>query len=176
MNHALSAFLTDADVSTWTGLPALGAAELASLFGVDLGSVRIAHDDRGEPPARGVWVAAPTRRFVGGLRLWLDDDDRERARVVLIEGIAPRDGDGAALSAPDLGPAEELLDASLGPLSLEGGERVYARRGLAVRLNPENGVLLGLLGFAPTTADDYRTRLRPTPLGDRPLLDRRTGR
>jgi hypothetical protein len=175
MNRALSAFLADADVSTWAGLPALGAAEVADALRVDLGTVRVRHDDRGDPPSSGAWVAAPTRRFAGGLRLWLDDD-REAPRVVLIEGVAPRGDDGGALTAPDLGPADELLEAALGPLLLEGGERVYAGRGLAVRLNPENGVLLGLLGFAPTTADAYRTRLRPTPLGERPLLDRREDR
>jgi hypothetical protein len=54
-----------------------------------------------------------------------------------------------------------LGETFLGRLRLEGGKRVYASRGLALRVNPENGVLLGAVGFAPTDTAEYRARLRP---------------
>ena len=70
---------------------------------------------------------------------------------------------------------EALLPAVLGPLVLDDGERVYPERGLAVRANPANGVLLELIGFAPTTAEDYRTRLRPALPVETPLPERQGG-
>jgi hypothetical protein len=169
VNDALRAFL-DGDVTAWAGLDAITIAEFGALLEVDLTARRRNRDDRGDPPVIGEWVAAPTKRFAGGLRIWLEDGDRTAdRRVVLIEGIAPRDDAGQSFTAPDLGPADLLLDAQLGPLLLDGGERVYSDRGLAIRVNPENGVLLGLLGFGPMPADDYRTRLRPAPIELRPL-------
>ncbi len=51
---------------------------------------------------------------------------------------------------------------------------MHAAAGLAVRLNPETGLLLGLVGFTPTDAETYRTRVRPRPQPTRTLLGRRS--
>jgi hypothetical protein len=153
VTDALRAFL-DADVSGFPGLPALRAADL----GIDLTHEHVNSDPLGDPAEPGTWVALPSHRFTDGLRCWLEGD-----RVVLLEGMSPSDDDGQPATAPDLGVPDETFDTNLGAVTIEGGERVFADRGLAIRLNPANGILLGLAAFAPTTVDDYRRRLRPAP-------------
>lgn len=188
LQQALAAF-ADADTAAWPGLPA--GTVLADLQGMpadtddgdtdgdaDAGGALAAFaaaledDDRrpgeaGDPPQLVQWLPVEAPRYAGGLRLWIDGAD-----VLAVEGVHPLDAAGAFLPAPDLGTPEETCDAQLGPLLLAGGERVYAARGLAVRLNPENGLLLSLVGFAPTTAQYYLARLRPLPEPFRPLLAR----
>jgi len=68
---------------------------------------------------------------------------------------------GASPITPEPGEPDALLDTVLGRLRLPGGERVYASRGLALRTNPGNGLLLGVLAFSPGTAAEYEARLRP---------------
>ena len=64
------------------------------------------------------------------------------------------------------GQPDATLDGGARSLWLPDGELVYAERGLAVRVNPANGVLLGLLGFAPTTCEDYREPAAAGPGAD----------
>lgn len=132
----------------WAGLPAGTApADLDGPRGEGrLGDERVAAS----------WVSVPSDVFAGGLRVWHDG-----STVLAVEGLDPLGADGGFLDAPELGEPEAALDTYLGRLQLHGGERVYASRGLAVRVNPENGVLLGTVGFPPTTVDEYRARLRP---------------
>ena len=153
MSDALARFVDEADVSTWTGLP----HDAAERLGVDVAESSGFGGLLGEPPSSASWIPLATRLFTDGLRAWIDDD-----RVVLLEGAMP-ERDGGFLSLPDLGEPELSLDFVFGPLTIVGGERVYASRGLAVCVNPRSGVLLALRGFAPTTADDYRRRLRVVP-------------
>lgn len=154
MIDALRGFL-DAEVSTFEGLPVLRAADI----GIDLARTRIDEDPRGEPPEPGEWVGVRSTRYADGLRCWLDGD-----RVVLLEGLSPNDDDGEPAVAPELGIPDAEFDTILGSVPIERGERVFASRGLAVRLNPANGILLSLAAFAPTTAERYRRALRPVPL------------
>lgn len=151
-----------ADVIGWRGLPAgLRLDDLDDLLGFDPG-FRL-RGERGDPSVTCPWVPVTSDVFDGGLRLWLEGD-----LVVLVEGVHPLDSSREFTAAPQLGEPEGVLDSFLGPLALDGGEQVYAARGLAVRVNPENGLLLGLVGFRPTTLEDYVARLRPvqspTPL------------
>jgi hypothetical protein len=144
-----------ADAAGWPGLPAGLALE-------DLEAVLpLAEDVRGEgvlgeERRAASWVGAESSVYEGGVRVW-----HEGRRVLVLEGRDPVGADGEPLAAPDLGEPDALFDTVLGRLVLPGGERLYAARGLALRVNPENGLLLGVLAFAPTTAEDYRARLRP---------------
>lgn len=144
-----------AEVEDWQGLPAgLSLADVGVVFPLGdgaTGSGRLGDERR---PAR--WISVASEVYKGGLRIWHDE-----GAVLVIEGRDPFDAAGAPLAAPDLGEPEAALDTVLGRLTLAGGEHVHAARGLALRVNPENGLLLGVLGFAPVTADDYRARLRP---------------
>lgn len=164
MNAAVRAFVDRADVSGWMGLPDLGPGELGATA-----PWIVSRGELGEPRRPARCVALPGGCFAGGLRCWIDDD----GRVLVVEGTRPRTADGIRIDPPDLGEPAERLPATLGSLTLEGGELVYPDRGLAVRVNPENGILLGLLGFAPTTAEDWSGRLRPAADVARPLA---TGR
>jgi hypothetical protein len=97
------------------------------------------------------WSGVASRAFSGGIRAW-----HEGERVLVLEGGTPVDA-----TVPDLGEPDKVLDWILGHLPLPGGELVYAGRGLALRINPETGVVLAALAFAPTTSDEYEERLRP---------------
>lgn len=158
----LTAFLDRADVSAWRGLDPVDLADV----GVDAAAIITVWAERGDPPHRARWCPADPGCFEDGVHCWIDDSHR----VELIEGRLPALADGRPVSAPDLGEPELRLDTKLDVLTLADGELVYAARGLAVRVNPENGLLLGLLGFAPTTADDYVGRLRPVQVVARPLM------
>ncbi len=162
LSRAFRAFAA-ADAAAWPGLPEhVQLPDFAPMAAFDL-------DDRfpgeiGAPPRAASWVAVESGVYAGGLRLWLADDE-----VVALEGIHPLDPDGEFRPAPDLGPPDAALTTLLGTLRLRGGELVFAERGLAVRANPDNGLLLGLVGFVPTTVADYRTRVRPVQEAARPL-------
>lgn len=135
------------------GLPAaLAPADLP--FAVDAGATGRGVLGAG---ARHAWVAGESGAYEGGVRVWLDDD----GAVLLLEGEDPVDGAGEPLLLPDLGEPEILREAVLDRLVLDGGERAYPSRGLVLRVNPANAVVLGVLVFAPTTSEDYLARLRP---------------
>jgi hypothetical protein len=160
MSPELRAFIERADAASWRGLPALTPREL--------GAEPPWLSSRGElgtPPREVRGVALPRGCFAGGFTAWIDDDDR----VLVIEGTRPRVGNGERVPPPALGEPALRLPTTLGSLVLDGGELVHPDRGVAVRVNPENGFLLGLVGFAPTTADDYVRRLRPVAAPTRPL-------
>lgn len=147
--------LMAADLADWRGLPAgLPLAEVGAILPVEEGP--IGTDVLGEDKRPVAWSAVESDVYEGGLRLW-----HEHGLALLLEGRDPVDPTGKPLRAPELGEPELALDTVLGRLHLPGGERVFAARGLALRVNPENGLLLGVLAFAPTTVEDYRARLRP---------------
>ena len=157
--------LATAAVQRWAGLPAISADDALAELGLAYDPALAQWSLRGEPPTEARWIGAPSRRFAGGLRLWLADDDT----VELVEAMRPLADDGSAIAAPDLGSAEAAIDLDIDGTVLARGELVYAARGLAVRCDPKNRALLGLLGFAPTSLDDYLARLRPAPERVRPL-------
>ncbi len=175
LQDAVRAFVA-ADLGAWTGLP--GGVRLTDLRGlIDLDEGDVRPGELGEPGENGIgepgagrgYVAAATDVYAGGLRVWVDDGD-----VVALEGIDPRDAAGEPVPAPPLGRPDLSLDTHVGPVRIPGGEQVHAAAGLAVRLNPETGLLLGLVGFTPTDAENYRTRVRPRPQPTRTLLGRRS--
>jgi hypothetical protein len=166
IERALSAFLA-ADVEAFSGLPAgLRLSDLEHLLAFDRSDLR--HGETGSPGGARIWLAAETATYHGGLRLWVDEDGE---RVVLLEGLNPLDDDGGPAMAPDLGEPDGVFDAVLGPLHVADAERVYADRGLAVQVYAGTGVLVGVLGFAPTTIEDYRSRLQPHHQVIRPLAE-----
>jgi len=139
-----------AEFAAFEGLPdGLTVDELEELLPVD--RVVVGRGLLGSSRRYASWAGAESQTFSGGIRVWHDG-----GRVLVLEGLDPVD-----TAAPDLGEPDAALDWALGHLPLPGGELVYAGRGLALRLNPENGVLLAALAFAPTTADEYEAGLRP---------------
>jgi hypothetical protein len=157
-----------AAIDDWTGLPPdLSLAEIAEVLIFDPTDLR--HGSSGDPVVERDWIPAVSSVYADGLYLWLDGQ-----QVIALEGIHPLDEGGDFTPAPDLGEPDARLTTRLGPLLLDAGELVYAARGLAVRVNPENGLLLGLVGFVPTGIANYRNRIRPVqppliPIPRRPL-------
>ena len=147
--------LAAAELAEWRGLAArVPLVDVAAVLPVEDGPTGT--DLLGEDRRPVAWSSVESEVYEGGLRVWHED-----GLALLLEGRDPVDSTGEPMQAPDLGEAEALLDSVLGRVFLPGGERVFAARGLALRVNPENGLLLGVLGFAPTTVEDYRVRLRP---------------
>jgi hypothetical protein len=166
LERAISAFLA-ADVEAFTGLPAeLRLRDIGHMVAFDRSDLR--QGVAGNPSGARLWLPAETATYHGGLRLWLDDDGE---RVVLLEGLHPLDDNGEPALAPDLGEPDGVFDAVLGPLHVPDAERVYADRGLAVQVYAGTGALVGVLGFAPTTIEDYRSRLQPYRQAIRPLAE-----
>ena len=164
LRTAVAAF-AEADLRTWTGLPAeVTLAALEELLAFDRTDLR--RGDAGDPSRTRLWVPAMSRTYVGGLRLWLGDDGEQ---VVLLEGVNPLDTSGESMRPPALGEAEAVLGAVLGPFHVPDGEFVHASRGLALQVYPDTGALVGVLAFAPTTVEDYRSRLQPHREPTRPF-------
>jgi hypothetical protein len=162
--RAVAAFVA-VDIDAFPGLPAeLRPEDLQPLLEFDPDDRR--RGDAGDPSSSRLWIPAETTRYRGGLRLWLDSDGE---RVALLEGVNPLDPEDEPVPAPDLGEPDETLAAVLGPFHVPDAERVYAGRGLAVQVYPDTGVLVGVLGFAATTFDDYRRRLQPHRQPTRPF-------
>lgn len=138
----------------WTGLPPGLRADQLGAFGVRPDEPFVGW--LGDPAREASWLAVDSDVYEGGLRVWLDDGE-----VVLVDGDDPIDSSGVPMRAPDLDPPDLRLDTVLDTLVLTGGELIYAARGLALRVNPANGLLLGARGFVPTTVEGYRARLRP---------------
>lgn len=161
LRDAVRAFAA-ADLDAWTGLPAeVHLADLRGLLDLDATDVR--------PGETGTYVPAATQVYAGGLRVWVQD-----GVVVALEGVDPVDAGGGPVAAPDLGPPDLALDTRVGPVRIPGGEQVHGASGVAVRLDPETGLLLGLVGFTPTDPETYRSRVRPHPAPTRTLLGRRS--
>lgn len=151
------------DPDAWEPLPPeLGLRDLEQLL--DLTPDVRGRDVLGSDRREAAWLAAGSLAYEGGLFVWLDGD-----AVVALEGRDPIADNGDAPLAPDFGTPEATLEAVLGDVILRGGERVFASRGVALRVNPGNGVLLGVVAFAPTTADEYVRRIRLIPA--RPSID-----
>lgn len=162
MNNDLMDFLA-ARVVSWTGLTAAHAEELRTMAGAN--SV-VLPGQLGEPPVHRKRLSLPTATFSGGLFAWLIDEV-----IVTLEGCLPSAPEGAMMVTPALGDPDLMLPFPLGSVLMPEAEWVFASRGLAVRLNLENGVLLGLVGFEPTTPDNYVRRLRPLHRSARFLRD-----
>jgi hypothetical protein len=161
---AVAAFL-DADVDAWPGLPVeVLLDDLEALLSFDRADVR--RGDAGNPSRTRRWLPAESAAYHGGLRLWLDDDGEH---VLLLEGVSPLDSRGEPMRPPALGDPDGTFDAVLGPFDVRDAERVYASRGLGLQVYPDTGALVGVLGFAPTTVADYRTRLQPHREPTRPF-------
>jgi hypothetical protein len=163
VHGSLDAFL-DADLGAVTPIPSpltLGDIEALTAVARDIGGRGRLGSNRRDAE----WVAAESSVYEGGLRVWVDGD-----LVLLLEGDSPVDGGGDPLVAPELGPPERSLETMLADVRLKGGEHIHASRGLSVRINPGNGLLLGVRVFSPTTPDDYVANLRPdSPMERSPL-------
>jgi hypothetical protein len=153
--HALAA----AELGGWSGLPAgLSLEEAGAELVVAADVAGTARLGAARIPVS--WLAAESSVYAGGLRLYLEDD-----RVVVVEGRDPTMRSGEPARAPELGEPALVLDALVGPLRLPGTELVFPERGLAVQLGSGDPGLRAVLGFAPTTAEEWVERLRPEQAG-----------
>lgn len=171
LSRSLAAFACG-DLIHWAGLPAdLTLDEVARFWSVSPDDEYDGQLGDAGIEARYVWL--DTTYFAGGLRLWVTEQPQGRS-VVAIEGRQPRSPDDLPVAAPDLGPPEAQAPARLGLIEFDHGERIYATRGLAVRVNPDTGNILGVIGYAPTRVADYLSHLCPLQSAPRPLVSGRS--
>jgi hypothetical protein len=140
-------------LSDWTGLPQ--GCTPAGMFG-DLGDPsEWAVRPLGEDFQR---AAFRVLELGGYYRPTLSARD---GRVILFDGMNPElTGDYTEL-IEDLGDPDERLDYSHGTLPVSGGEWIFAARGMTLFVNTTADTLLHVALYTPTTASDYRARLRP---------------
>jgi hypothetical protein len=105
----------------------------------------------GDPPIETFWCPAMVDGF-SRVKIWFRADT-----VVKLEGEYPEIEPAAAdpIGAPEL-----QLDYPLDIAAAPGGERVWASRGLAMKLSMSGTVVVALTVFAPTTPAGYRRSIR----------------
>lgn len=143
----------------WNGLPAnCSLPDVLSYFGMD--TANPINGQLGNSAA--LYIALPVEGFQNPLRFWFRDET-----LILIEAEYPEiEGDLAQLQA-DLGSPTAQLSFNWRDLTLDEAQWVYADRGIALIINPDNQLLLYLSVFTPTTLNDYKQQL---------FLDRRVFR
>ncbi len=107
--------------------------------------------------------AIESRRFIGwrGLPAGCALACARDGALVMFDGMTPQlDGGWPALAA-DLGAPEATFDWIFGTVAMPAGELVYAKRGLTIFSNPENGAVAYITAYVPTTVDEYARLLRP---------------
>jgi hypothetical protein len=148
---ALQAFVAR-DLPRIEGLPeGMTLKEAATTLGADPAS--FGRWFIGEPQDEVFYTQADVPGYEGGVRIWFRD-----GVVLQVTGAWPQ-MDTGALAA--LGDPDDRLDFRMDTLVVPEGERVYAARGLAVRLNRTEDRVVGLSVFPPTTPARYRDALRP---------------
>lgn len=144
------------DLAGWRGLaPGTTVGDVAAAFEVD---------DTPQPARLGSeervagWVTVEADGYPEGLRVWLDG-----TAVALLDGPdAELPGGAEALAdvLAELGEPAARLDSYLGVFRLDDSEWVYPQRGLTLYVNPENMLLLRLVGYVATDLDTYERQLR----------------
>lgn len=149
--QALTAFV-ERRLAEWTGLPPgcrlddLTASAPLANEGIGSGVVG------GRPLQYRMVVASGYPRPV---RAWLDGD-----ALVILDAEYPDPTGRLVTEIERLGEPEARLDTTWEVLELRGAEWVYPSRGIAAFVNPDNRIVLRLVGFGPTTLPDYLGRLR----------------
>jgi hypothetical protein len=92
--------------------------------------------------------------YIEPVSVWFNE-----RRVVLLEAEYPEVVPNVAATLQALGTPDARLDVHWRSLKLVHGQLVYASRGLALYINPENQVLLRLAAFEPTSIDIYNDQL-----------------
>ncbi len=152
-NEVLSAYASRdlGKLASLRGLPeALRLAEVATALGADP-DVYVRWF-LGDPPQEAFWCHASVDGYDGQVKIWFRD-----GAVVKLEGEWP---DLLPESADVLGPPEMSLDYQLDVMVVPGGERVWASLGVALKLNSEGSLAVGLSAFPLTTPDGYRETLQ----------------
>ncbi|MBE9183028.1 hypothetical protein IQ268_31325 [Oculatella sp. LEGE 06141] len=135
----------------WQGLPTCTLSTVAQMLplsdGVGSGNVgeQTAHFHRLHLPGYGQPV-----------RLWFTENEQ----VLLLDVAHPSPSASLETLLAQLGEPDAKLDTHWNVLSLPQSEWLYAQRGLALWINPENQVILHLAVFAPTTLEQYSHTLR----------------
>jgi hypothetical protein len=133
------------------GLPeGLAPAEVAAALGAD--PEAYVRWFLGDPPEEAFWCPATVDGYDGAVKIWFRD-----GVVVKLEGEWP---ELSPAEAEVLGPPEMRLDYQLDVMVVPGGEQVWASLGLALKLNSEGSLAVGLSAFPPTTPSGYREALQ----------------
>jgi hypothetical protein len=144
----------DRDFATWRGLP--DECDLETIYRVLPPVV--------DAEAVGMLGAFLPRRFrmvqapgyPRNIRVWFDGP-----RAVALEAGLPQLHRRLSETLSGWGEPEAKLDYMFDVLTLRQAEWVYAGRGLAAAINPDNQIALRIVVFAPTTLDRYLAEIRP---------------
>lgn len=105
----------------------------------------------GDPPREAFWCPATVPGY-DRVKIWFRE-----GTVLKLEGEWPELSPSAAEA---LGPPETLLDYRLDTMVVPGGEKAWPTRGVALKLDPEGSLAIGLTGFSPMTLTEYREALK----------------
>ena len=153
-NPALRAFLARdlAALAAVGGLPSgLALEDVAAELGAD--PAAFGRFFLGDPAQETFWCpVVGVDGFDNTIKIWFRD-----GVVVKLEGEWPE-------MAPDsfatLGPPELELDHRMDVTMVQGGERVWPSKGIALKVNRAGSMAVALATFPPTTAAGYRASLK----------------
>ena len=106
----------------------------------------------GHPPKETFWCPASVDGYGGPVKIWFRDD-----LVVKIEGEYPDLTPEAVLR---LGQPDAELDYRRDVVTVPGGEKVWAARGMAIKLNRSGRQVIALSIFPTTTVDGFEAGVR----------------
>jgi hypothetical protein len=93
--------------------------------------------------------------FPHAVRAWFEGDT-----LLMLDAEYPDPSGTLAAEIEKLGEPEARLDSWWDVLNLKRAEWVYASRGLAAFINPDNRTVLRLLAFPPASLADYERNFR----------------
>jgi hypothetical protein len=144
----------DRDFAAWRGLPA----------DCDWETVQAVMPPVVDAEAAG-WLGASLPRrirlvraegYPRHVRVWFDGP-----RVVALESELPQLHRPLAGTIAGWGAPDARLDFAFDVVTMEKAELVYAARGFAAAVNPDNQVTLRIVVFPPTTPERYLAEFRP---------------
>ena len=142
------------DFRDWQGLPTgTSLRDVSTVFDIDddmTGAGKLGSDRRAA-----TWVIAAAEGYENGVRIWLDEDS-----VLLLDGDSPVFETDLHTLLQSLGEPDAKLDSYHRTFSIPESEWVYAGRGLTLYVDSEDGTLWRVVGFVPTTLDQYKQTLR----------------
>jgi hypothetical protein len=143
--------LAERDFSRWSGLPDDGSLiDLTSRFSKQGEWSGVG--ELGERDAEYLWI--DVAGYKNPLRVWYEGD-----RVLVIDVENPEIKNPGKLLV-QLGQPEAQLNTWQSLVPRHSGEWVYAKRGLALFLDPSTRLIFHLAVFPPTTLADYQKNLR----------------
>lgn len=153
-------------IAEWRGIdPECRIDDLRETFPIDddWGGVGYLGEEEWDAEYVGITAEESGEESGNDVRLWHD----EEGRLLLVEIIDPRRFPTVDALLDTLGHPDTRLDATVGLRRGRQNEWVYPERGLTLYVTSDTEHVERVLGFVPTSVEEYTLNLRPNLEGRR---------